>query len=48
MNFNYSKDGVTVAAMLDTGHPKKAGIYPVKIRVTFNRIRRYYPTGKVA
>ena len=30
MNFNYSKDGVTVAAMLDTGHPKKAGIYPVK------------------
>lgn len=46
MNFSYSKDGVTVAAMLDTGHPKKGGKYPVRIRVTYRRDRRYYPTGK--
>ena len=46
MNFSYSKDGITVAAMIDTGHPKKSGRYPVKIRVTYNRDRRYYSTGK--
>lgn len=46
MNFSYSKDGITVAAMIDTAHPKKSGRYPVKIRVTYNRDRRYYPTGK--
>ena len=34
---NYSKDGVTVAAMFDTAHPKKSGKCPVKIRVTYNR-----------
>lgn len=27
---NYSKDGVTVAAMFDTAHPKKSGKCPVK------------------
>ena len=43
---NYSKDGVTVAAMFDTAHPKKSGTCPVKIRVTYNRVRHYYPTGK--
>lgn len=43
---NYAKDGITVAAMLDTGHPKKNGLYPVRIRVTYARDRRYYPTGK--
>lgn len=43
---NYSKDGITVAPMLDTAHPKKSGKCPVKIRVTYKRIRWYYPTGK--
>ncbi len=43
---NYAKDGITVAAMLDTSHPKKSGLYPVRIRVTYARDRRYYPTGK--
>ena len=43
---NYSKDGITVAPMLDTTHPKKSGRCPVKIRVTYNRVRHYYPTGK--
>ena len=43
---NYSKDGVTVAAMFDSAHPKKSGKCSVKIRVTYNRVRHYYPTGK--
>ena len=43
---NYSKDGITVAPMLDTAHPKKSGKCPVKIRVTYKRTRWYYPTGK--
>lgn len=42
----YSKDGITVSPILDTGHPKQSGLYPVKIRVTYARQRRYYPTGK--
>lgn len=43
---NYSKDGITVAPMLDTAHPKKSRKCPVKIRVTYKRTRWYYPTGK--
>lgn len=43
---DYAKDGITVAAMLDTAHPKKSGKYPVKIRITQNRARIYYSTGK--
>ena len=43
---NYSKDGITVAPMLDVSHPKKSGKCPVKIRVTHRRTRWYYPTGK--
>lgn len=31
---NYSKDGITIAAMLDTRRAKTTGEYPVKIRVT--------------
>ena len=42
---NYSKDGITVAPIIDTSHPKKNGKCPVKIRVTYRRDRRYYPTG---
>ncbi len=43
---NYSKDGITVATTIDTSHPKQDGTFPVKIRVTYARQRRYYPTGK--
>ena len=46
MNFNYSKDGITVAAMLDTGHPRDGGRFSVRVRVTYRRNRKYYPTGK--
>lgn len=43
---NYSKDGVTVAAVIDTSHPKKNGLFPVRIRVTYRRRLCYYTTGK--
>ena len=43
---NYSKDGITIAAMLDTRRAKTTGEYPVKIRVTYRRVRSYYATGK--
>lgn len=43
---HYSKDGITVAVVLDKTHPKKNGLYPVRIRVTYRRQRQYYPTGK--
>lgn len=42
----YSKDGITVAAVLDTRRQKTSGDFPVKIRVTFRRSRTYYNTGK--
>ena len=43
---HYAKDGITVAPMLDTSHPKQSGLFPVRIRVTYARRRQYYPTGK--
>ena len=45
MNF-YSVDGITIASILDSRRSTKDGNFPVKIRVTFNRIRKYYTTGK--
>lgn len=42
----YSKDGITVAVVLDKYKPKRNGLYPVRIRVTYRRQRQYYPTGK--
>lgn len=42
----YSKDGVSVAVWQDNRKQKDNGTYPVKVRVTFNRQRSYYPTGK--
>ena len=44
--FDYSKDGITVSAILDTRSATKSGDYPVKIRVTYMRDRKYYGTGK--
>lgn len=43
---SYSKDGITVAAILDNRRVSKSGEFPVKIRVTYQRRRRYYPTGQ--
>lgn len=42
----YSKDGITITPILDTRRQLKSGAYPVKIRVTYNRERKYYATGK--
>ena len=44
---NYSKDGVTVAAMFDSAHPKKSGKCSVKIRVTYNRVVTIIRPGKI-
>lgn len=44
--FAYSKDGIAVASMLDNRRKTKSGNYPVKIRVTYKRDRKYYSTGK--
>lgn len=44
--FSYSKDGITVASILDKRKTNKKGSYPVKIRVTHKRVRHHYLTGK--
>lgn len=47
MNYAYTKDGVTVAAVLDTGHRRADGKSPVRIRVNYAGRRVYFSTGKV-
>jgi integrase len=42
----YNLNGITVAAILDNRRETKSGAYPVKIRVTYKRDRKYYSTGK--
>jgi integrase len=44
--FNYSKDGITVASIIDKRKANKNGTFPIKIRVTYKRVRKYYSTGK--
>ena len=44
--FTYSKDGITIASILDTRRRNNSGMFPVKIRVTYRRERKYYSTGK--
>lgn len=44
--FNYSNSGVTVSSILDNRRATNDNLFPVKIRVTFQRIRKYYSTGK--
>ena len=31
--------------ILDLRRPKNSGLYPVKIRVTLNRVQKYYAIG---
>ena len=31
--------------ILDHRRPKNNGLFPVKIRVTLNRVQKYYPIG---
>lgn len=42
----YAKDGITIATVIDTSHPKNDGTFPIRIRVTYARRRKYYVTGK--
>lgn len=44
--FNYSNNGVTVSSILDNRRATNDNLFPVKIRVTYQRIRKYYSTGK--
>ncbi|WP_159517811.1 site-specific integrase [Sunxiuqinia indica] len=44
--FTYANNGITIASILDQRKEMKGEIFPVKIRVTFNRVRKYYATGK--
>ncbi|MDH6309019.1 integrase/recombinase XerD [Dysgonomonas sp. PFB1-18] len=44
--YKYSKDGVSILTTQDARRKKQSGLYPVKIQVVFNRIQRYYNTGK--
>ena len=44
--FKHSKDGVSILTTQDARRKKQSGLYPVKIQVVFNRLQRYYNTGK--
>ncbi len=44
--YSYSNNGITVASILDQRRGTKEEAFPVKIRVTFKRERKYYSTGK--
>ena len=46
--FSSSYGGITVASYLDDRRETLDGKFPVKIRVTYKRERKYYPTGKKA
>ena len=35
-----------VKLLLDTRYPKKNGLFPVKIRITYNRKQKYFPIGE--
>ncbi len=42
----YSKDGVSVTIVLDTRRALVDGGYPVKVRITYQRVQKYLSTGK--
>lgn len=44
--YNYTRDGITIAAVLDNRTKRADGTYPIRIRVNQNRTRKYIPTGK--
>jgi len=44
--YSYSNNGITVASILDDRRQMNDRTYPVKIRVTYQRERKYYTTGK--
>ncbi|WP_159468022.1 site-specific integrase [Dyadobacter sp. 3J3] len=44
--YSYSQDGITISSIQDIRKPNKDKKFPVKIRVTYKRDRKYYSTGK--
>lgn len=44
--YNYNLNGITVTTFLDNRRQNISGKYPIKIRVTCKRKRKYYATGK--
>ena len=44
--FSYSNNGVTVATIMDDRRATIENLYPIKVRVTYKRVRKYYATGK--
>jgi len=44
--FKYTKDGISVFTILDTRRTKSDGKFPIKVQVAYNRIQKYYSTGK--
>lgn len=42
----YVLNGISIALFLDNRRKTKTGNYPVKIRITYKRDRKYYSTGK--
>ena len=44
--FSYSNNGVTVASIIDDRRATVENLYPIKIRITYKRVRKYYATGK--
>lgn len=43
---SYIINGISVALFLDNRRENKTGNYPIKVRVTYKRDRKYYSTGK--
>lgn len=44
--YSYSNNGITIASILDDRREMVDGVYPIKIRITYKRERKYYSTGK--
>lgn len=42
-NAGSMRKDITVKVILDTRRPKQSGLFPVKLRVTFQRKQKYYP-----
>ena len=42
----YAKDGVSVLVVLDGRRSKSNGLFPVKVQAVYNRVQRFYQTGK--
>lgn len=43
---SYILNGISISLFFDNRRANKEGAYPIKVRVTHKRIRKYYSTGK--